>query len=201
MHAAILLLVACASNFLVWASPAAVMEPRAPVGSQQHPREESHHSLETVRVGHDHPPHELSKRWVTATERRVLTISIGPAWAAALQIAATYTFPFQYFLDSDLNAIVYNHDNTQFTMSWPPSLTIEVFPTGRDIVIPAIITAVASPVSSIVCTLIWGTRMRTDWNFLIGMGLFELSVVSTAGNMVRIAPWMYSWRFDTALPP
>ena len=201
MHVAILLLVACASNCLVWASPAAVMEPRAPVGSQQHPREESHHSLETVRVGHDHPPHELSKRWITATERRILRIGIGPVWAATLQIAATYTFPFQYYFDSDLNTIVYTQGNTQFTMNWPPSLVVGLFPTGRDLVVPAIITAAASPVSSIVCTLIWGTRMRTDWNLLLGMGLFELTVVSAAGNMVRLGPEMYSWRFDPGLPP
>ena len=73
MRAAILLLVACACNFLVWASPTAVMEPKAQAESQQHPREESHHSLEAVWAGDSHSPHE---RWVTLPDRRVLVIII-----------------------------------------------------------------------------------------------------------------------------
>ena len=201
MRAAILLLVACASNFLVWASPTAVMEPKAQERSQKHPWKESLLSLETAWAGDNHPPHGLSKRWTTLPDRRILVITIAQAVASSLQIATTYTIPFQYYYDSGINQVVYDYDhNAQFTMSWPAPLVVGQPPNGRDLAVPAIIVATASSVCSIVCTLIWGVKMRSDWNLVIGMGLFELGLITQAGHTVRIDPFMYSWRFD-AVPP
>ena len=197
MRAAILLLVACASNFLVWASPTALMEPRAQLGSQKHPREESLHLLETSWAGDGHPPHGLSKRWITATDRRILVITISEAVARSLQIAASYTFPFQYHYDSELNQIVYDYDSSQFLMRWPAAMVVGQPPNGRDLAVPAIVVA-ATGASSIICTLVWGARMRADWTLVIGMGLFELGHITQAGHTVRIDPFMYSWRFDQA---
>ena len=196
MQAAILLLVACAFNFLVWASPTAVMEPAVAEGVKQYPPEESHHSLETTWVGHVHQPRELGKRWITESDRRVLVINIGATVARSLGIANTYNFVFQYHYDGGINQIVYDYDHTRFGMSWPQPLLVGLFDNGCDIAIPAIVTAAASGVDTLLCTFIWGARLRTDWVTTVGMGLFELSVISGAGVHLRIAPFMYSWQFN-----
>ena len=198
MRAAILLLVACASSFLVWASPTAVMEPEAQVGSQQDPWEESHHLVETAWVGHDHPPHELAKRWITLADRRVLTIILAETVATSLEIAREYTFPFQYHYDSESNQVVYDYDQTRFGMRWPSALVVGATNIGRDLAVPAIIHAAASAVDFLLCTLVWGAKLRTDSNTIVGIGLFELNVVTAGGALVRLDPWMYTYRFMRA---
>ena len=199
MHVAILLLVACASNFLVWASPTAVMEPTAPAGVQQFPREESDHSLETTWVGNVHQPRELGKRWLTLLDRRTLMIVISEAVASSLGIASRYSFTFQYHYNSESNQLVHGYDPSRFSMRWPPPLVVGSFDNGRDLAVPAIVIGAASGVDSLVCTLIWGVRLRTDWISVVGMGLFELSVVTASGVNLRLDPLLYSWRFDPAL--
>ena len=191
MQAAILLLVACACNFLVWASPTAVIERAAPAGVPQYPREEPHHLLETSRVGHTRQPRDLGKRWITQSDRRSLVIAISQAVATSLGIANTYNFVFEYHYDSGLNQIVYEYTQNQFLMRWPLPLVVQTFDNGVDITIPAIVTAAASAADSLLCTFIWGARMRTDWFQIVGMGLFELSIISGAGHL-RLDPSLYS---------
>ena len=156
MHTSILLLVACASNFLVWAYPTAVMEPAAPTGVQQYPREDSDHSLETSWVGHVHQPRELGKRWSTRVDRRALEIVLTETIATAFRIACICSLEFEYHYDSGLDQLVYYYDHSQFLMTWPLPLLVERFDSGRDLVVPAIVAGAASGVDSIVCTLIWG---------------------------------------------
>ena len=200
MHAAILLLVACACNFLACASPSAVMEPTAPAGVQKYHRGESHHSLEATWANHVHQPRELAKRWRTLPDRRVLVIAIAQAVARSMGIADTYSFIFEYYFDSELNRLLFNYDHSQFLMRLPAPVVVASFDNGRNVAIPAIVTSVASSVHALLCTVIWGARMRTDSNSVMGIGLFELSVVTSGGDNVRLDPFMYSWRFE-ALPP
>jgi len=201
MRAPTLLLVACLSNFLVWASPTPATELGVQAGSQQDPWEESHHLLETSWVGHGHPPHGLAKRWITLPDRRVLTITISQAVATALGIANTYRFAFQYHYDSQLNEVVYDYDHNQFGMRWPSALVVGASGAGRDLAVPAIVHAAASAVDSLVCTLIWGAKLRTDSNMLVGIGLFELNLATAAGAILRFDPWMYTYQFMRAPPP
>ena len=200
MRAAILLLVACASsNFLVWASPSVAMEPRAPVGSQQHPWEESPHSVVTSWVGHAHPPHELSKRWTTLPDHRVLVITLTQAVATSLEIAQTYRFPFSYWFNSELNQVVYDYDPNQFSMRWPSALVVGATNVGRDLAVPAIVTAAVGTAEHLLATIIWGVKMRIDSNTVVGVGAFELNHVTAAGAVLRLDPWMYTVQFLRAL--
>ena len=201
MHAAILLLVACACNFLVWASPTAVKEPAVPAGVQQYPREDSDHSLETSWVGHAHQPRELGKRWSTQVDRRVLEIVLTEAFATAFRIARTYTFHFEYHYDSASDQLVYYYDHSQFSMRWPAPLLVGSFDNGCDLAVPAIVTAAASSLDTIVCTLIWGAKLRTDWTFITGMALFEMSLVTSTGNILRLDPIVYRGRFIPNVGP
>ena len=76
-------------------------------------------------------------------------------------------------------------------MSWAPPLVVQTFNNGRDLAIPAIVTAALSGVDTLLCTFKWGPRMRTDWFQIVGMGLFELSIISGAGHL-RLDPSLYS---------
>ena len=172
------------------------MEPAAPAGVQQYPRKEFHQSLQTTWVGHVHQPRELGKRWRTLVDRRVMVVTLTETMARVWGITRTYSFGFEYYFDSDLNQIVFDYDHNLFTMRWPPSLVVETFDTGRDVAVPAIVTAAASAANSLVCTFIWGARMRRDWNVITGMGLFELTLVTAAGSILRLDPLVYSWRFE-----
>ena len=78
-------------------------------------------------------------------------------------------------------------------------LVVKTFNNGRDLAVPAIVTAAASGVDAIVCTLIWGSRLRTDWAFVSGMALFELKLVTAAGSILRLDPISYRWQFF--IPP
>ena len=195
MHTAILLLVAYASNFLVWASPTAVIEPTTQAGVQHYPREEFNHPSEAAWAGQGHQPRDLGKRWLTQTDRRVLAITISEAVAATLGIANTYSFVFQYHFDGGLNRVVYDYDSNRFLMSWPQPLVVGSFDNGRDLAVPAIVTAAANVADALLCTLVWGVRLRTDWVSVVGMGLFELSVV-VGGVHLRLNPAWYSWQFS-----
>ena len=204
MHAALflLLLVACTSNILASASPTPVIEPRALTEEQLHPLSGSGRSAAAVRGRQVHQPRELTKRYITQTDHRVLRIAIDTALAAALGIAETYVMQFQYRYDSSVNAIQHAYENSNgVTMNWPAPLIVNDFDNGVDVAIPAMITAIAGTGSRLLATFAWGARLRTDVNIVVGMALMQLEIVTLQGINL-IAPGMYSWTFNEgSLPP
>ena len=140
----------------------------------------------------------MGKRWLTLPDRRVLAIVISEAVARSWGIASQYSFAFQYQYDSELNQLVFDYDHNQFGMTWRPPLVVGAPQDGRDLAVPAIFTGIASGVDTLICTIIWGAKLRRTSNLVVGMGLFELSVVTAAGFNVRIDPSVFSWRFDAS---
>ena len=132
------------------------MEPTALAGVQQYAREESYHSPEATWLCHGHQPRELVKRWRTLLDRRVLVIAIAQAVARSLGIASSYTFVFSYYFDSVANRLVFEYDHDQFVMRLPTPLVVEAPEDGRDLAVPAIVTAAVSGVDTLLCTFIWG---------------------------------------------
>ena len=201
MRAAVLLLVACASNFLVSASPTPVLDRPAPAGVRLDPRGEPHHSPEAVGVDQHHQPRELAKRFITSTDRRMLVITINAAVATAMGLANTYSFGFDYHFDFAQNRLNFNHDRMFSMRTDRPPIKANVYSNGCDLAIPLTVVGGAAPVM-VVRNFVWGALLRADWTAVVGMGRMVVSAVTSRGTR-WLQPDQFQWSFDQlpALPP
>ena len=93
IHAVFPLLAACASNFLVLATPALDLELRAPA------KDTCPESWPLKDIMGVHQPRELAKRFMTKTDRRVLDIGINKDVADRLSMNSSFPYWFEYYYD------------------------------------------------------------------------------------------------------
>ena len=192
IHTVFLLLAACASNFLVLASPALDLEPRA---LARDPGSEYRLPKDIMGV---HQPRELAKRVVTMTDRRLLNVGINQDVATKLSIPSSFPYRFEYYYDSVRDRVHYDIDvvgQATFTLDIGPVVSFGAYPDGKDFILPAVAKSVLDADRTLIVTFVWGVRMRVDSIKIAGMVEIDLLLNTTKGQ-TEIKAGEYSWTFE-----
>lgn len=169
IHASLLLLAACASNFLVSASHALDLEPR-----------------------------ELAKRFTTQTDRRLLDIGINGDVAQRLSIPNSFPIRFEYYYDSVQGQIRLTTDpvgQNDFSMDIGTITKFNVYSYGSDIMIPATARFLLDADRTMICTFVWVVKMRLTYNVILGMANLDLYLNTTKNGQTAITSGEFSWTF------
>lgn len=170
LHASLLLLAACASNFLVSASHALDLESR-----------------------------ELAKRFTTYMDRRLLDIGINDDVAKRLSIPNSFPIRFEYHYDSVQDQISLTTDpvgQRDFSMDIETITKFNVYSDGSDIMIPATVKFPLDADRTMIFTFVWVVKMRLTYNVILGMANLDLYLNTTNNGQTAVKSGEYSWTFN-----